>query len=94
MSKNNFLKNLINKKVFIVAEISANHGQNIEKAFKLVEQASDSGADAVKFQTYTPDTMTINSKNKYFFINHPEWGGQSLYELYKKAQSCFFCNRF
>lgn len=70
---------------FIVAEISSNHGQNFKRAVSLIKKAKECGADAVKFQTYTPDTMTIEVDNKYFQIKHPKWGGQTLYQLYKKA---------
>jgi len=73
------------KPVFIVAEVSANHGQDFNRAESLIKKAKECGADAVKFQAYTPDTLTINADNKYFRINHPQWGGQTLYELYKKA---------
>lgn len=73
------------KKCFIVAEISANHNQNIDLAVKLIKKAKECGADAVKFQAYTPDTLTINADNAYFRIKHPKWGGQTLYELYNKA---------
>ena len=71
--------------VFIVAEISSNHGQDFNQAAALIKKAKECGADAVKFQTCTPDTLTINVDNKYFKIKHPEWGGQTLYNLYKKA---------
>ncbi|HEG43586.1 MAG TPA: pseudaminic acid synthase [Phycisphaerales bacterium] len=71
--------------VFIIAEVSANHGQDFDRAVEMVKAAKDCGADAVKFQAYTPETMTIDVDNKYFMIDHPEWGGQTLYELYKKA---------
>jgi pseudaminic acid synthase len=74
-----------NWRVFIIAEISANHGQNFNRAVALIKKAKECGADAVKFQAYTPDTLTINADNKYFRIKHPQWGGQTLYELYKKA---------
>ncbi len=74
-----------NKKIIIVAEISANHSQNFKKAVSLIKEAKRCGADAVKFQAYTPDTLTINVNNKYFRIKHPEWGGQTLYQLYKKT---------
>jgi len=70
---------------FIVAEVSANHGQNFNRAAALIRKAKECGADAVKFQAYTPDTLTIDCSNKYFRIKHPKWGGQTLYELYKKA---------
>jgi sialic acid synthase SpsE len=83
--------NLSGKKIgkgcpaFIIAEISANHGRNFNRAVSLIKKAKEAGADAVKFQTYTPDTLTINHENKYFRIKHPKWGGQTLYQLYKKA---------
>ena len=70
---------------FIIAELSANHGQDFDRAVEMIKCAKRSGADAVKFQAYTPDTLTINADNKYFRIKHPQWGGQTLYELYKKA---------
>ena len=71
--------------VFIVAEISTNHGQNFNRAVDLIKKAKECGADAVKFQAYTPDTLTLDINNKYFRIKHPKWGGQTLYQLYKKA---------
>jgi len=71
--------------VFIIAEVSANHGQDFDRAVELVRKAKECGADAVKFQAYTPDTLTIDADNEYFRIKHPQWGGQTLYELYKKA---------
>jgi len=71
---------------YIIAEISCNHEQDINKALKLIELAKDCGANAVKFQTYTPDTMTIDCNNKYFKINQGTvWDGITLYELYCKA---------
>jgi pseudaminic acid synthase len=79
------LKQKIKEAVFVIAEISANHGQDFKRAVRLIEKAEECGADAVKFQAYTPDTLTINANNKYFRIKHPKWGGQTLYELYKKA---------
>jgi len=81
--KNKFVKG--SGHCFIIAEISANHGQNFDRAVALIKKAKQCGADAVKFQAYTPDTLTINVDNKYFQIKHPHWGGQTLYELYKKA---------
>lgn len=71
--------------VFIIAEISANHGQNLNRAISMIKKAKECGADAVKFQCYTPDSLTINWDNKYFKIKHSKWGGQTLYQLYKKA---------
>ena len=72
------------KNCFIVAEISANHGQSFKRAVALIKKAKEAGADAVKFQCYTPDSLTINCDNKYFRIKHPKWGGQTLYQLYQK----------
>ena len=72
--------------VYIVAEISANHNQNIDQAIRLIEKAKSAGADAVKVQTYTPDTMTIDCDNDEFVHNPSSpWGGLTLYELYSKA---------
>lgn len=77
---------LTNKKeCFVVAEISANHGQNFNRAVALIKVARKCGVNAVKFQTYTPDTITLNANSKFFQIDHPKWGGQTLYQLYKKA---------
>ncbi len=73
------------KHCLIVAEISANHCQELRKAIEMVKRAKECGADIVKFQTYTPDTLTLNVRNKYFEVNHPKWKGQTLYQLYEKA---------
>jgi pseudaminic acid synthase len=72
-------------RLFIIAEISANHGQNFKRAIRMIKAARECGADAVKFQTYTPDTLTLNAGSRYFKIKHPQWGGQTLYDLYRKA---------
>jgi pseudaminic acid synthase len=71
--------------VFIIAEVSANHGQDFNRAVEMIKKAKECGADAVKFQCYKPDTMTLDYDNKYFQVEHPQWSGQTLYELYKKA---------
>jgi len=72
--------------VFIIAEMLANHLQKFDNAVKLIKAAKEAGADAVKLQTYTPDTITIDCNNDYFQIKQGTlWDGQSLYELYKKA---------
>lgn len=72
--------------VFIVAELSANHNQNFEVAVETIKAMKEAGADAVKLQTYTPDTMTLDCSNKYFKINQGTiWDGKTYYELYKEA---------
>ena len=71
---------------FIVAEMSGNHNQSIDRAYEIIDAAIDSGADAIKLQTYTPDTITIDSDKEYFQVKvNDAWRGQTLYELYKKA---------
>lgn len=70
---------------FIIAEISANHQQDLNTALSLIKKAKECGADAVKFQCYTPDTLTIDVKNSFFRVKHAKWGGQTLYQLYQKA---------
>jgi len=72
--------------VFIVAELSANHLQKFDNAVKLIKAATEAGADAVKLQTYTPDTITIDCDNEYFQIKQGTlWDGKTLYQLYKEA---------
>ena len=83
------IKNILKKKVFIIAEIGSNFDQNINKAFKLIDVAKESGASAVKIQTYTPDTMTIASEKPDFKINDGLWKGYTLYDLYKEAYTPF-----
>jgi pseudaminic acid synthase len=71
---------------YIVAELSANHNQKYEAAEKLIQAAKEAGADAVKLQTYTPDTITIKSERPEFKISGGTlWDGKSLYDLYKEA---------
>ena len=72
---------------FFIAEISANHCGDKKIAKKLIKCAKINGADAVKLQTYTPDTMTINSKKKYFKIKSGLWKNYTLWNLYKKAHT-------
>lgn len=75
-----------NSPVFIIAELSANHLQDFDLTVKTVKAMKAAGADAVKLQTYTPDTITIDSDNEYFQIKHGTlWDGKTLYELYKEA---------
>lgn len=70
---------------YIIAEMSANHNQKFDQAVKIIEAAKEAGADAVKLQTYTPETMTVDAKNKYFRIKGTPWDGRNLYELYGEA---------
>ena len=72
---------------FIIAEMSGNHNQSLERALEIVDAAADAGAHAVKIQTYTADTMTLDLAEGEFFIADPAspWRGSSLYELYKRA---------
>ena len=74
------------KKVVLVAELSANHKQDLNLAKETIEAAKEAGADAVKLQTYTPDTITLDCKREDFFINRGTlWDGEYLYDLYKRA---------
>ncbi len=74
-------------KPFIIAEMSGNHNQSLERAMKIVEAVAETGVDAIKLQTYTADTMTIDKDTDEFFIADKDslWQGESLYNLYKKA---------
>ncbi len=74
-------------KPFIIAEMSGNHNQSLERALKIVEAAAETGVDAIKLQTYTADTMTIDKDTDEFFISDKDslWQGESLYNLYKKS---------
>ena len=72
-------------KVFIIAELSANHNQNLEIAIETIKAAKRSGADCIKLQTYTPDTLTINSNKDDFKIKGTIWSGKNYYELYGEA---------
>tara|TARA_B110000027_G_C16120059_1_gene302339 strand:+ start:3773 stop:4795 length:1023 start_codon:yes stop_codon:yes gene_type:complete len=78
---------MIKNKIFFIAEISANHCGDLNIAKKLIKCAYINGADAVKLQTYTADTMTINSNKKYFKIKEGLWKGYTLWDLYNKAQT-------
>ena len=70
---------------YIIAEMSANHAGKIDIAKEIIYKAKESGADCIKLQTYTPDTLTINSDKKFFQIENGTWKGKNLYELYKNA---------
>jgi len=74
------------KPVFIIAELSANHLQDYKLAVKSIQAIKKTGADAVKLQTFTPDTITLNCNNRYFRIRKGTlWSGKTLYQLYQKA---------
>lgn len=76
----------LSKQVFIIAELSANHGNDIEIAKQTIKAAKESGADAIKLQTYTPDTITIDCQNNFFQLTQGTiWDGRTLYDLYKEA---------
>ncbi len=75
------------QKPYLVAEISANHAGSLKRALETIYQAKKSGADAVKLQTYTPDTMTINSNRSDFKIKSGLWKGSTLYDLYQLAHT-------
>ncbi|MDC1229590.1 pseudaminic acid synthase [Octadecabacter sp.] len=72
---------------FVISELSANHNGSLDVALRLIEKAAKIGADAVKIQTYTADTITLNSERPEFQITSGKWAGQSLYDLYKLANT-------
>ena len=71
--------------VYIIAEMSANHHQDFNRAVEIIEVAAEAGADAIKLQTYTPDTLTIDCDNEHFRIEEGLWEGRTLYDLYEEA---------
>ena len=76
----------MSERVFIIAELSANHNGSLERARETIRAVAETGADAIKIQTYTADTMTINCDNEYFRIGGGTlWDGRMLYDLYKEA---------
>lgn len=74
---------------FIIAEVSCNHKGKLEHAITLIKQAKQAGADAVKFQAYTPDTITLDCTKPDFIIQDGLWKGRTLYELYRSAHTPF-----
>lgn len=72
---------------YVIAEMSANHNGQLETALKIIESAKKAGADAVKLQTYRPDTITLDCDFDEFKIHGGLWGGRNLYELYQEAHT-------
>ena len=81
-----FSENL--NKTYMIAEMSANHAGDYHRAEEIIYAAKEAGADCVKVQTYTADTITIDCSNEYFHIQDGTWKGENLYQLYQKAYTC------
>ncbi len=73
--------------VYVIAEMSANHGRDFDRATQVIMAAKEAGADAIKLQTYTPDTMTIDCRGGHFTVQGTAWNGRNLYELYGEAHT-------
>lgn len=88
MSKEFQIKNRIigeGHPAYIIAEMSANHAGDKNRAMEIIHAAKESGADCIKIQTYTADTITLNCRNEYFTLNGGTWNGENLHDLYQKA---------
>ena len=81
----NLFKKITNDQVYFIAEMSANHGGSLENALEIVRRAKEAGADCLKIQTYTADSMTLNSNDPDFQISGGLWDGYNLYRLYEYA---------
>jgi len=75
----------VDRPPYVIAEMSANHNGSLENAFKIIDSAKQSGADAVKLQTYRPDTITLKCDSEDFRIHGGLWDGRTLYDLYQEA---------
>ncbi|MCF0130508.1 MAG: N-acetylneuraminate synthase family protein, partial [Pseudobutyrivibrio sp.] len=76
-----------NNPTYIIAEMSANHAGELNRAKEIIHAAKEAGADCIKIQTYTADTITINCNKPDFFIDNGTWSGENLYKLYDKAHT-------
>ena len=72
---------------YIIAELSANHGQDFEQALAILDAANEAGADAIKLQTYTADTITLDCEGEPFRVRGTIWDGRTLHELYQEAHT-------
>jgi len=87
-NRKNWIERTASDSVYIIAELSANHGHRIENALETVRAVKDTGADAIKIQTYTADTMTLDSDKEYFQVKQGTiWDGRRLHELYREAMT-------
>jgi N-acetylneuraminate synthase len=76
----------VNHPPFVIAEMSANHNGDLDRAFKLLDEAKTAGADAVKIQSYTADTITLDCDREDFMIRGGLWDGRRLHDLYREAE--------
>ena len=76
-----------NNQVYVIAEMSANHGGELSNALRIIHEVKDAGADCLKIQTYTADSLTIDCNNEYFHIQGGLWDGYNLYQLYQNAST-------
>ena len=79
------LEKINSNQVYFIAEMSANHANDLSIALRIVEEAAKAGADCLKVQTYTADSLTLDCDNDYFMIKDGLWDGQRLYDLYSDA---------